>query len=863
MRDTRRARGAFLVGSASGFAVSLQDRPDGPMLAFVRSLSFVWALLVLLISLPAHGEGTSLLLRGPSQGLDIPGTSVALEDGPAAAVVNPAGLAMQRGLSLRYLHEDQAGGRDAAGIDGDGLYLGTPLFGWLGFGLSFEWLSPDHQRDHRRTTWSLAIGDEVLSLGASLHVFTHGLLDDTTTWDVGLLFRPSRYVSVGFTLRDLDSDRVDGLRLSRRYAAGLGLRPFGDWLTLAADAEVLGSENKDIDHGFDSMGLAYTARLRALDGLTVIGGYTHRLDGGTDAVYLGLRLDSSFLSVEGMPLVATKSGDMGFWAGAELRTWRERGLHPPRGGTFARVRLDDALASSRGLQIFPGEPRLPILDVVEGLAALGRDDRYAGVVLDVPEALPIGLGTAWDLHRAILELRGSGKTVVAYLGGADDATYLVASAADRIVASPTAAFFVNGMQARADFFEDTLDWIGVHMEVVRVGTYKTAPEALTRDSISDAHREALHSILDDSYSTYVAALARARGVDVAAIEEAISVGIRSPQSANDVGLVDAIAYPDALHGQLEGQVGRRVRMQDHRLAPTPWQHWSSAPVIAVIPVEGTIVAGESEGFGFVPSVGGRTVVRALERAAADPEVRAILLRIDSGGGDAGASELIWRAVAQAQRRKPVIVSMGDAAASGGYYAAASADAIYANPGTITGSIGIFWLKPDFSGLFEKLKVGTYATERGEQAGILSSRRGWTEEERASIQTYVDSFYRSFVEAVAEGRGLDFDEVDRVAQGRVWTGSQAWERGLVDDLGALPAALRAVREAGGLAPDATVRFRVLAPTSALFSSGGLAAFSTPALDGPVQTLLRKTVPIPILLWNDTGLWALAPISWRQP
>lgn len=832
------------------------------MLAPVRSFFLVWPLLALLLATPAWGDPAGLLRRSHSAGLDIPGTSVALEDGPAAGVVNPAGLAMQRGFALRYLHEDRAGRPPEAGIDGDGLYLGTPLFGVLGFGLSFEWLAPYDRNDHRRTTWSLALGDEVLSLGASLHVFTHGLLDDDVTWDVGLLYRPIRQLSFGFTLRDLDAQRVEGTRLNRRYTAGLGLRPVGDWLTLAVDGEVLGAENDRVDHGFDAATLAYTARVRAAGGVTFFGGYTHRLDGGTDAAYVGLRLDSDFLSVEGAPLVATRSGDVGFWAGAELRTWREGRVRAGAGARMARVRLGDALSTSGGLQLFAGERRVPILDAVEGLAALGRRDDFAGVVLDIPEPLPIGLGTAWDLHRAILELRARGKEVVAYLGSADDATYLVAAAADQIVASPAAAFFVNGMAARADFYEDTLDWIGVHMEVVRVGTYKTAPEAFTRDSISDAHREALHSILDSSYHHYVEALSRARNLDRAAIEEALAVGIRSPASAEEAGLVDAVAYPDGLHDHLESWLDQRVRLEDHRLGPAPWRHWSAAPVIAVIPVEGTIVAGEGEGFGFVQTVGGRTVVRALEQAAADPEVRAILLRIDSGGGDAGASELIWRAVVQAQRRKPVIVSMGDAAASGGYYAALAAERIYATPGTITGSIGIFWLKPDFSGLVEKLKVGTYASQRGEQATILSARERWTDAERASIQRYVDTFYRSFVEATADARGLTFEGADEVAQGRVWTGAQALEHGLVDDLGALPEALRAVREAGGLAPDATVRFRVLAPSSGLFSSGGLARLAGSPREGPIQGLLRMTVPIPILLWNDTGLWALAPFSWRQ-
>lgn len=818
-------------------------------------------LVTLVVAASASAQTPGLLYRLPGSGLDQPGTSIALEDGPAASVVNPAGLAMQRGFALRYLHQEGVGGDDDfLGIDGDGLYFGLPLFGFLGFGLAFEWLEPEARflPSHRRTTWSLAVGDRRLAIGASAHVFSDGLLDDSTTWDVGILSRPSRVLSLAFTLRDADATRIGDFRINRQYALGFGLRPVGDWLTLSGEAAVLGGENDAFPHGFDATAFGGTVLAELLPGLTVFGGYTHRLDIGSEAVHFGLRLGADGLRVEGAPILRTEGeNEVGWVAAATLGAPRQTGLGAHGGSRFAVVRLDEVFASRGGFFAFAGAPRDPMIDALEGLAALGRDRDVEGVVLDLRDPLPIGLGNAWDLHRAVLDLRAQGKRVLAYLEGADDASYLVAAAAERVVASPPATFTINGFASRADFFANTLDAIGVHAEVVRVGTYKTAAEALTRSSISEAQREVMESLLDDVFDRYVAALSRARGMSEAEVREHLQIGLRSAKSAREAGWVDAIAYRDELQRELSEWTRQRVRLFDRGLRPAAWTHWSEPPEIAVIPITGTIVSGESQPFGFTPTTGDRSVVAALRRAVGEPSIRAIVLRIDSGGGDAGASQRIWRAVQEARRHKPVLAAMGDMAASGGYFAAVGAERIYATPATYTGSIGVFWLKPNVEGLMEKLKVGTHADKRGEQADILSWRGEWTEAMRESVQAAVDSFYRDFLEATAEGTGLTVEEVDEVARGRVWTGAQAEERGLVHDLGGLGAALRAARIEGGLAEDATVRFRIFAPTPSFFST---AVTGQATLDGPLGGLLRAAIPVPILLWNGSGLWALSPVAW---
>ncbi|HEY0838972.1 MAG TPA: S49 family peptidase, partial [Vulgatibacter sp.] len=238
---------------------------------------------------------------------------------------------------------------------------------------------------------------------------------------------------------------------------------------------------------------------------------------------------------------------------------------------------------------------------------------------------------------------------------------------------------------------------------------------------------------------------------------------------------------------------------------------------------------------------------------------------DSPGGDAGGSQLIWRAVLEARKRKPVVAVMSGSAASGGYYAAVGADRIFAAPDTLTGSIGIFWIKPSLEGLLEKLEVGIEREKRGAQAGIEDVTKPWSPAEQASVQRYVDSFYEIFVASCAEGRGLTRDEVDEVARGRVWTGAQAKERRLVDELGGISDALAAAKVAGGLPADATVRYRVYRPSPGLLRVEGSAASLAfrPSLEWPepLRSAILAKIPAPLLVSNPSGLWAIAPFDWK--
>ncbi|WP_373048858.1 signal peptide peptidase SppA [Vulgatibacter sp.] len=832
-----------------------------------RLLSSACALVLAASPLAAAAQITAELARAPTDGLEQPAASGAITEGPAAAVVNPAAIGLQS-FSLRYLHQEGVDGGNYASGNGDGLYLGGKLVGPLGGTFAVEWLR--HQPgigDYRRTTWALSLGGETLALGAALRLFSADLdaLEDVVSVDVGAIARPERWLSVGFTVADVDASDFGGTRLPRRYIGSVGLRPVGDWLTLAVDGVVLGAEAPGDENGFDAMRLGYTARAEVLRGVSLIGALSHRVDGeGPVAAQLGLALDFDHLGLEATPILQSGEGDPGFLVAAEVSKASRQGIGLKRKGRMAVVDLDSAMRTATGLQLFPSRQRDAMVDAIEGLHRLAGDDGVEGLVVKLRSLPEVGQGEAFELRQALLDFRASGKPVVALLSGGDDTEYYVASAADRIYATPESALFVNGFATRVNFYADTLSLLGVDVEAVKVGAYKNAPDQLTRNDISDEQIEVIDSLLDDLFGRYVAAVTGSRKIDEAAFRAALETGIQSGRLAKELGLVDDLVYPDELEEELEDWLGRRVTLADKALRPEAWDSWGAAPIVAIVPIEGTITGGRSGGdFGFVETTGAQTVVDAIESASSDPRVHAIVLRIDSGGGDAAGSERIWRAIVKARDRKPIVASMGDAAASGGYFAAVGTKRIFAAPGTITGSIGIFWLKPSFEGLLDFVEVKSYRSLRGDLADIGSLQDDWSEAERAAMERYVEDAYRGFVEAVAEGRSLPVEAVDAVARGRVWTGAQAYERKLVDELGGLSQALRYAREQGGLGAETAVEYRVYRPGAALLSLGpGFAlTLETPQLElpDPVAALVRDRLPPALLLPNERGLWALAPFE----
>ena len=438
---------------------------------------------------------------------------------------------------------------------------------------------------------------------------------------------------------------------------------------------------------------------------------------------------------------------------------------------------------------------LVLSDVLFGLERASQDDRIEALLLDI-RGLPTDWAKVEELSAAVRSFAATGKPVIAHLAGGGSRAYALACAAGEITVPPEGAVMILGVSAELTFLKDSLAKLGIRADFVHVGRYKSAPEQLTRDSASAANREMTESLVADRYERLVATIAAGREVTDAVARDWIDTGLFDAPSALAADLVDDVTYADDL-------LERRFASDD----VTYFEDYVRAGgrgrtdhKVALIYVAGTIMPGQSRRDRLLGTVAGsETVVERLRTAAEDDRVDAVLLRVDSPGGSALASDLIWHEIAQVREHKPVIVSMSGYAASGGYYVSCGADSIFADPGTLTGSIGVFAGKVDMTGLYEKLGAHREFVTRGENALLLHNHALFTPQQRDLLQGQLDRFYERFLAKVSEGRKLSPQEVRAVAAGRVWSGEQARDHGLVDVLGGLARALTAAKWMIGLTP----------------------------------------------------------------
>ncbi len=438
-----------------------------------------------------------------------------------------------------------------------------------------------------------------------------------------------------------------------------------------------------------------------------------------------------------------------------------------------------------------------LADAIFALNRAAEDERITALVMDVR-----GLGADWakveELRTAVAGFREHGKPVVAYLDGAGTREYLLAAAADEIVMSPEATLMVLGVQAQLDFLKDILGKLGMQADFIHVGRYKSAPERMTRTEASQANREMIGSIVDDRWAALLYMVAASRGVTLEEAKTWIDRGLHDAESALSVGLVDTLGYLDDV---LEGRFGEEDQTSLADYALDRQRGGNPAGRVALVYVTGVIMSGESRFDRFQGKIAGsETVVEHLASAREDEDVDAVLLRIDSPGGSALASDLIWHEIQRVRADKPVVVSMSGMAASGGYYVACPGDSIFADGSTLTGSIGVYAGKMDRREMYRKIGVNREFITRGENALLFSDEGGFSDRQREIFTTQMESFYERFLAKVGEGRGLTRDEVAAVAQGRVWTGNQGLGRGLVDAEGGLMRALDSVKWQLGLTPD---------------------------------------------------------------
>ncbi len=474
-------------------------------------------------------------------------------------------------------------------------------------------------------------------------------------------------------------------------------------------------------------------------------------------------------------------------------------------GTILEIEFAGALPEGPSGGLLPTffvKGKSSLFTIRQALRQGATDPKIAGLLLDI-EHFGSGMAAVEEILHEVARFRDSGKPVQAFLRGdlVGEREYLLATAADDVWLAPESALAVNGFNAEVTFWKGTLDKLGIVPQVFMFKDYKSAGEPYSRYEMSEPFRESLQALLGDFMNSLVATIAKRRGLDETVVRLQINRGLMSPSEALQARWIDDLGYRDQIEQRLMEEAGiPEIRT----LSPTSYLSRSKSPVqnrikIALIFAEGPIVssANEMEINPMAPGarvIHGPALAKWIEEATIDPGIRAILLRINSPGGAVVGSDLVYRAVRRARARgKKVVVSMSDVAGSGGYWIAMNADKIVCHPSTITGSIGVVFTKFDISGLYKLIGANISTVLVGKNADILSFAAELQGEKRDRIVSWMEQVYESFKKKVAEGRNLSLEEVEKVAQGRIWSGQDALELKLVDALGGLSKAVELVKE----------------------------------------------------------------------
>jgi protease-4 len=713
-------------------------------------------------------------------------------DADATSVeMNPGQLGLLDGGSVALVI-DQWGDRTPRVGRGQALLLGFPLVGGLSLGAGFQSLQPSIYGEPDQY-WKLQLGAGLQLSRAIGFGFTWEHLWATPygglgTFNLGLGVRPFPQLAVGLAVRDIGRPRVipGEKRLAREWEGELALRPLG---TDRLEAAIAGR----IEQGVSSR-VRPRGRLsaRVARGLTLFGEFDTTRD-ERDAILapiaeqtkvewsalFGATVNLGGLGLTGAGIVNGGQDDLqrepGPGASFVLRTFpgRREPLFAPR--HIERVKLSGLENDGR------------FLERVVTLRRLAVDPTVGAVLLDIGD-LDLGPARIEELRGLVTAMRQR-KPVFAQMVSPGLREYYLAVACDRIVVHPAGALAVMGLSQTVTFYKNVMDKLGVQVQLVRIAEYKGAMEPFVMTEQSEPVRRNKNSVLDDNYSRMVGAIAAGRagrGLSVESLPALVDQAVFSPGEAKAKGLIDEVADEKDTESFVRATLGRRWPVVNGAGGRFEQRRWTPGRV-GVVLVDGAIVDGGGGGLPFSTGelAAADRIIEAIEHMRDDGSIKAVVLRVNSPGGSALASDRIARAVIRLRARKPVIVSMGDLAASGGYYVAAPGDEIFASPGTTTGSIGIFGLKVDVGTLAAKVGLGTETFKRGAHADMFSPFRPWTDDERKLMEHHIRGMYQLFLDTVAAGRksrGITAERADQLGRGHIWTGAQALDNRLVDKLG---------------------------------------------------------------------------------
>ena len=672
----------------------------------------------------------------------------------------------------------------------EGLAMRVP-----GFGLSWE----TSLQGERLTSWTLGFGGAAgkhLLWGFNYRWFNGEPAQFRTynRWSFGLALRPAEFLALGWVTDDFNRDKIGDFVTPRTHTASAAIRVTPRFI-LEASATLADSQRaKEIKPRI-------SAQVEPINGLFLSGSWQQH---GMIQAGLGLSFGQGRL---GYSTTMDKDGNyLGGGLVLQSSMWKERTFLESRRRWVTYELEGDCTEERAGFSLFSS--RGPTLHgILTDLHELADDPTVEGVLIQ-EEGFAAGMAQREEIRQAIIDLRAAGKRTLYYGKFLDNGSYYLATACDHIWTMPSGEVNLTGLGSTSLFLRGMLDKLGISPDLEHIGDYKSASDMFTRSDMTPAQREATQAILDDSWSIWLNALAQGRKVTADSMTRIVNGGPWECSEALAAGLVDSLVFPDEVEKALD-KTFDGPQLAGERYLRTPWRddRWTPKPKIAIVMAEGMIEDGTS-GSGLLGKVmGGKTISKAIRRAADNPMIRGIVLRINSGGGSGTASDEIWQAVnyARHEKNKPVVVSMGNVAGSGGYYIACNADSIFADATTITGSIGVISGKFAIRGLLDKIGVNAVQLKKSDHAGFGSMIDTFSVGERQRLKKQLDIFYKDFVQKVADGRHKDWDSIHKLAQGRIWSGTRGAQNGLVDRVAGMMEAITVCKKMSGLAADEEVAF----------------------------------------------------------
>jgi len=704
----------------------------------------------------------------------LPPTSVATTDNALAVNTNPSALGYRSETELYALFPYQ--NRKKTDWFSGSLLAGSMAFNGI------------YYRGYQQ--WQVGSGTSLwnsITIGSTLRWF--GTKNYKPEYDVGMMARPKKFISIGTSIKNIFSRNSRSELLNSAVA----IRLFGEILTLSAGIY------RDIARE-DNFKPKYYGKITPIQGLELSASYINN-----ENIKLGLNINFSNLGISLSSINDDQSKYEDGVVGIHLSANNYSAAFQKDKKKIAKIELEGEIKEQN--KLFSSQPFSSVRGIVSSIKTLQESKEVDGLLLKFENSISAGFSKRLEIRKALERFKQSGKKIYCYANSLSNGQYFIASVADKIFLNPSGTAWVSGLSSTSLYFKEALNKLGIEPEFEYIGKYKSAHEPFTNKNRSEPDQKQQSKLLNDLYSVYLNKVSLSRGINVDSIKQIIKKGPLEAPLAYKNGLVDSLIYRDEVKGSISSEAKSVKLSSGKNIVRTPpyktvWQYdQKSSQKIALIYASGGITEGKSHrSFSQVKNIGSETLCKAIQQARADNSIKGIVLRVDSPGGSALASDIILREVQKTVRgktKKPFIVSMSDVAASGGYYISCLADKIVASPTTITGSIGVLGGKVNLEGLMSKIGVNSSTIKTTPRADMMSPFREWTNAEEQKLQEHIKWIYDEFTQNVSQGRNIPQEEVNKLGRGRIWSGLAAKRRGLVDTLGGLKTALEIAAHQAGI------------------------------------------------------------------